>query len=336
MTFTVAGDKASASTKLTLDISGQPSISISGQDERLSGEATAGEERAFPLVVTNTGTAPATGLSMTATPPSGWKVTFDPKDVPPVPVNGEQKVSMLVTPAAKAIAGDYVNSVRASGDGVSESAAYRITVTTSTIWGITGIVVIGAAGCLRAAALGLARHRHRGLRAPGQAGPAAWRTALAAVLGLGGLLQLVGAAAGGTDPLQPLAPFTSRGADAGVPGVLRFASVRSVAELDTALRTAGRPVMLDFYADWCVSCKEMERYTFTDPAVQKKLAGALLLKADVTADNADDRELLKRFALFGPPGTIFFDARGQEIANARLIGYQKTDRFLETLQTAGL
>ena len=69
--------------------------------------------------------------------------------------------------------------------------------------------------------------------------------------------------------------------------------------------------MLDFYADWCVSCKEMERFTFTDPAVQKKLAGALLLKADVTANNADDRALLKRFSLFGPPGTIFFDARRQ-------------------------
>ena len=97
----------------------------------------------------------------------------------------------------------------------------------------------------------------------------------------------------------------------------RFQRVRSVDELDAALRTAGRPVMLDFYADWCVSCKEMERFTFTDPAVQKKLAGALLLKADVTANNADDRALLKRFSLFGPPGTIFFDAAGKEIRAAR-------------------
>ena len=86
--------------------------------------------------------------------------------------------------------------------------------------------------------------------------------------------------------------------------------MRSVAELDAALRSAGRPVMLDFYADWCVSCKEMERFTFTDPAVQRRLAGALLLKADVTANNADDRELLRRFRLFGPPGMIFFDAAG--------------------------
>jgi thiol:disulfide interchange protein DsbD len=109
-----------------------------------------------------------------------------------------------------------------------------------------------------------------------------------------------------------------------------------VAELDTALRSAGRPVMLDFYADWCVSCKEMERFTFSDREVQKKLAGALLLKADVTANNDDDRELLKRFQLFGPPGTIFFDAGGQEVRAARLIGYQNSQRFLETLAHAGI
>ena len=87
------------------------------------------------------------------------------------------------------------------------------------------------------------------------------------------------------------------------------------------MKAAGRPVILDFYADWCVSCKEMERFTFTEPAVQKKLAGALLLKADVTANNAQDRELLKRFHLFGPPGTIFFDRtrpRGARSAPDRL------------------
>jgi thiol:disulfide interchange protein DsbD len=115
-----------------------------------------------------------------------------------------------------------------------------------------------------------------------------------------------------------------------------FQRVKSVDELDAALRTAGRPVMLDFYADWCVSCKEMERFTFTDPAVQKKLAGALLLKADVTANNADDRALLKRFSLFGPPGTIFFDAAGKEIRPARVIGYENSRSFVETLGKAGL
>jgi thiol:disulfide interchange protein DsbD len=112
--------------------------------------------------------------------------------------------------------------------------------------------------------------------------------------------------------------------------------VASVEGLDAALRAAGRPVMLDFYADWCVSCKEMERYTYTDPAVQAKLGGALLLKADVTRNSADDRALLKRFGLFGPPGTIFFDAQGKEVAAARTIGYQRAERFLETLRAAGL
>ena len=90
-----------------------------------------------------------------------------------------------------------------------------------------------------------------------------------------------------------------------------FVAVRNVNEFDAALRTASRPVMLDFYADWCVSCKEMERYTFTDASVQARLAGALLLRADVTANSPQDRELLKRFQLFGPPGTLFFDAQGR-------------------------
>jgi thiol:disulfide interchange protein DsbD len=164
------------------------------------------------------------------------------------------------------------------------------------------------------------------------------RRALAAVLGLAGALQLIGAAAGGTDPLQPLAPFAARGAAPAV-AALPFAPVHSVAELDAALdaaRQANRPVMLDFYADWCVSCKEMERFTFSEPTVRNKLAGAQLLKADVTKNSADDRELLKRFGLFGPPGTIFFDTQGHELAALRVIGYQNTARFLETLKGAGL
>jgi len=161
-----------------------------------------------------------------------------------------------------------------------------------------------------------------------------WRRAAAAVLAACGLLQLVGAASGGSNPLQPLAQLRA-GADAAAHGPV-FTTVRSLADLDAALRGAGRPVMLDFYADWCVSCKEMERFTFIDPAVQKKMSAALLLKADVTANNADDRELLKRFRLFGPPGTIFFDASGREVPAARIAGFQDSARFLQTLQTAGL
>ena len=154
VTLTVAGEKASVQTKLTLDISGQPMIAVTGQDERLSAEATAGQERVIPLIIRNTGTAAARGLALTATPPSGWKVTFDPKDVPEVPANGEQKVSAIVTPATKAIAGDYMVNIRASGDGLSESASYRITVTTSTLWGVTGLAVIGAALLVLVGAVG--------------------------------------------------------------------------------------------------------------------------------------------------------------------------------------
>jgi thioredoxin:protein disulfide reductase len=160
-----------------------------------------------------------------------------------------------------------------------------------------------------------------------------WRRAAAAVFAVFGLMQLVGAASGGSNPLQPLAHLRSSDESARGPA---FNMVRNVTELDTALRTAGRPAMLDFYADWCVSCKEMERFTFADPAVQAKMGGALLLKVDVTANSVQDRELLKRFNLFGPPGTIFFDPQGREIAAARIAGFQDSGRFLQTLRTAGL
>jgi thioredoxin:protein disulfide reductase len=162
-----------------------------------------------------------------------------------------------------------------------------------------------------------------------------WRRAAAAVFALCGVLQFVGAASGGSNPLQPLAHLRA-GAGAEPAHGPVFNNVRSVAELDAAIRTAGRPVMLDFYADWCVSCKEMERFTFVDPAVQKRMNNALLLKADVTANTDADRALLKRFQLFGPPGTIFFDKEGREIAGTRVVGFQSSERFLQTLGSAGL
>jgi len=170
---------------------------------------------------------------------------------------------------------------------------------------------------------------------------AAPRTWLKQALGVSalilGALQIVGAASGGNDPLRPLSQL-ARGAVSASAGdeAVRFQPVRSVAELDDVLKTAARPVMLDFYADWCVSCKEMERFTFSDPAVAKMMSTALLLKADVTANNKDDKELLKRFHLFGPPGTIFFNAQGREIDGLRVIGFQNAERFTRTLQAAGL
>jgi thiol:disulfide interchange protein DsbD len=168
---------------------------------------------------------------------------------------------------------------------------------------------------------------------------AAPRTWLKQALGVAalilGALQIVGAASGGSDPLRPLSNLTGGAGNSGADG-MRFRPVRTSAELDGLLRSADRPVMLDFYADWCVSCKEMERFTFSDATVAKKMSGALLLKADVTANTVDDRELLKRFHLFGPPGTIFFDAQGREINGLRVVGFQNVERFTRTLQAAGL
>jgi thiol:disulfide interchange protein DsbD len=117
-------------------------------------------------------------------------------------------------------------------------------------------------------------------------------------------------------------------------GSTDFIRVASIAELEEKLKSPGKPVMLDFYADWCVSCKEMEAFTFSDARVKPKLDAMLLLQADVTANTAEHKALLKRFSLFGPPGIIFFDAQGREIKGLRVIGYQNSERFLRTLELA--
>jgi thiol:disulfide interchange protein DsbD len=150
---------------------------------------------------------------------------------------------------------------------------------------------------------------------------------------LAGIAMLAGVLGGSRDPLRPL-DFLGASAAAEKSGLV-FARVKSSAELDARLQEAaakGQPAMLDFYADWCVSCKEMEKYTFVDPQVQVRLAGTLLLQADVTASNDDDIALLKRFGLFGPPGIIFFGRDGKEISNTRVIGYQPATQFLATLE----
>jgi len=150
-----------------------------------------------------------------------------------------------------------------------------------------------------------------------------------------GVAQIVGAVSGGRDPLRPLAHLGE--APAATAGLPAFQRIEDGAALDAAIRAAGgRPVVLDFYADWCVSCKEMERFTFRDAAVAARLQRAVLLKADVTANTEAQRALLRRFRLFGPPGTLFFDAEGREIAEARLVGFQGPRRFERTLDKAGL
>ncbi|QET03435.1 protein-disulfide reductase DsbD [Cupriavidus pauculus] len=190
---------------------------------------------------------------------------------------------------------------------------------------LVGAVYLGAFDALGADARGLAR----------------LGKGLGLLAALAGAIVLVGLASGGRDPLQPLSHLSFNGAAGGASGAgekeaMRFERIRTVADLDArvaAAAAAGRPVMLDFYADWCVSCKEMEKFTFSDAKVGARMAQLTLLQADVTANNADDRALLKRFGLFGPPGIILFGADGKE-RPVRVIGYQSADRFLDSLERA--
>ena len=145
---------------------------------------------------------------------------------------------------------------------------------------------------------------------------------------------LLGALWGGRDVLQPLAGLRGGGGPGEAHAAL-FQRIGSSAQLDTAIRAAaGKPVMLDFYADWCVSCKEMERYTFVDDTVRAKLSGLVALQADVTLNADDHKALLKRFNLFGPPGIVFFDRQGELIKDLRVIGFQPADKFAATLDSA--
>ena len=160
----------------------------------------------------------------------------------------------------------------------------------------------------------------------------AWKAAGIVSL-VAGVAMLAGALAGSRDPLRPLAGLVG-GGSARVASPTPWKRVASLGELEQALRSAGKPAMLDFYADWCVSCKEMEKFTFSDPRVRAELDGMLLLQADVTAGNDADRRLLKRFSLFGPPGIVFFDAAGREVPAVRVVGYQPPERFLRTLAAA--
>ena len=153
--------------------------------------------------------------------------------------------------------------------------------------------------------------------------PVRGAAALAAALLIVGALAQIGGGAS--------APVEAR---TRVEGTVPWTRVASLAEFEGKLRTPGKLVMLDFYADWCVSCKEMEALTFSDPKVRAELDRMLLLQVDVTANNQDDKALLKRFSLFGPPGIIFFDPDGREIKGLRVIGYQPPERFLKTLSLA--
>jgi thiol:disulfide interchange protein DsbD len=156
---------------------------------------------------------------------------------------------------------------------------------------------------------------------------------LGVALLVGGAAMLIGVLGGARDPLQPLGFL--RGATAAVSPAPTFERVATVERLDARLaeaKSAGKAVMLDFYADWCVSCKEMERFTFADPKVAARMKQLVLLQADVTANTGADAALLKRFGLFGPPGIIFWDAAGRELLDLRVVGFQPAETFLPTLE----
>ncbi|VAX06149.1 Cytochrome c-type biogenesis protein DsbD, protein-disulfide reductase [hydrothermal vent metagenome] len=185
------------------------------------------------------------------------------------------------------------------------------------LWGlllITSAIYMGALRILPVEATGWAR---------------LWKGLGVAML-VYGALMLVGVAAGGKDTIQPLRGLTMA-ANAYEASHAVFRPIKTVADLDRELAAAssqGKPVMLDFYADWCVSCKEMERYTFSDPGVIKALDNYILLQADLTAYDDEDKALIEgRFGLPGPPGIIFFDRNGQERRNYRVIGYMSAEEF---------
>ena len=224
-------------------------------------------------------------------------------------------------------AGQWMNAIKAVfGVGLLALAIWMLErILSGTVimllWGLLAIacgVYLGALERIREGASGW---------------PRLWK-ALGVSLLLFGALQLVGAAAGGDDWLRPLEPLKGGGSAAATPAVA-FSKIKSSADLDAAVAraaAAGKPAMLDFYADWCVECIRMERNTFPAGEVQSALAQLQPIKADVTANDDTDQELMARFGVIGPPSILFFDRRGQELKDYRLVGYFKPDEFSAHLQ----
>jgi len=174
-------------------------------------------------------------------------------------------------------------------------------------------------------------------------GASGWRRlwkALGVVLLIGGAAELIGAAAGSNDLLQPLRGLSagsSTGSGDAAAAALPFKRVKTNADVDrelAAAKAAGKPVMLDFYADWCVSCKEMEKFTFSKPEVRAALAGFVLLQADVTKNDDDDQALMRRYHIVGPPDTLFYGADGAEKPALQLAGFEDTVKFLKRVAAA--
>jgi len=151
-----------------------------------------------------------------------------------------------------------------------------------------------------------------------------------------GLALLIGALSNAKSPLQPLSGLVASSTKEQVHNNLSFQRIKSIAELESALHNAsGKPVMLDFYADWCVACKELEQFTFSDARVQAALKDTLLLQADVTNNTEDDKALMQKFNIFGPPGIVFFNTKAEEESHLKVVGYKNADTFLQILNQRG-
>ncbi|MEA3405626.1 MAG: protein-disulfide reductase DsbD, partial [Pseudomonadota bacterium] len=156
---------------------------------------------------------------------------------------------------------------------------------------------------------------------------------LGLALALYGTMILVGLLGGGKEMLQPLKVFQGGGSAQHQSEHLTFKTIKSFEDLEAEL-AKGQPVMLDFYADWCISCKEMEALTFTDKNVQTALIGVTLLQADVTANDATDKALMKKYGLIGPPAILFFNTQGEEQKAQRVVGFKNADDFTNNIQQA--
>ncbi|GHC51989.1 thiol:disulfide interchange protein DsbD [Alcaligenes pakistanensis] len=157
------------------------------------------------------------------------------------------------------------------------------------------------------------------------------RQGVGVLLAVWAIMMLISIALARPSVIRPLEGLKSTGTVAAAHSKVEFQRVLTLQELDERLAKATRPVMLDFYADWCVSCIEMENFTFSDPAVAQRMAQFELLQVDVTANTPEDRELLKHFRLFGPPGIMFFDSKGKQLEQLRVIGFQDAARFSKVL-----
>lgn len=217
-------------------------------------------------------------------------------------------------------------------------AVFGVLLLAVALWLLDRILPATASMALWATLL-IVTATYMGVLQPVAHGAPAWRTlikGLGLVLLIYGILLLIGVASGGRDPWQPLRGvrlIASAAGEASATTESLFHPVKTMADVERAVRAAnGQPVMLDFYADWCVSCRELERETFTDPAVQATLAGMTVLRADVTANDDDDQALLKHFGIIGPPALLFFGPEGTERREYRIVGFVDAAQFNQRVQ----